>query len=173
MNFAEVEREVAKLRQELAAGRLTEEQFKARLRELMVLDEHGAWWMVGYETGEWYRHDGTDWVRADPPGRAALEPAPSLTTPPPSVPSPPSPQAGARKASGLIVGSLIATFLGLFSIPLLGGIVGLILGYKARRQIRASGATITDKRLVTVSIVLGWIAIAWWTISLFQNMGLL
>ena len=52
MNFAEVEREVAKLRQDVAAGRLAEEQFKAQLRELMVEDEHGAWWMVGYETGE-------------------------------------------------------------------------------------------------------------------------
>ena len=71
MSFPEVEREVAKLRQDLAAGRLTEEQFKARLRELMVQDEHGNWWMMGYETGEWYRHDGTDWVRADSPGRAA------------------------------------------------------------------------------------------------------
>ena len=80
MNFAEVEREVAKLRQDLAAGRLTEGQCKTRMRELMVQDEDGNWWMVGYETGEWYRHDGTDWVRADPPGRAALEPAPSLTT---------------------------------------------------------------------------------------------
>jgi hypothetical protein len=66
MNFAEVEREVAKLRQELAAGRLAEEQFKARLRELMVENTEGNWWMVGYETGEWYRHDGSDWVRADP-----------------------------------------------------------------------------------------------------------
>ncbi len=67
MNFAEVEQVVAKLRQDLAAGRLTEEQFKARLRELMVQDEQGNWWMVGYETGEWYRHDGTDWVPDHPP----------------------------------------------------------------------------------------------------------
>ena len=75
MNFAEVETEVAKLRQELATGHLTEEQFKARLREMMVEDKEGNWWMVGYETGEWYRHDGTDWVQDDPPGRAAPEPA--------------------------------------------------------------------------------------------------
>jgi len=67
MNFAEVERVVAKLRQDLAAGRLTEEQFKTRLREMMVQDERGDWWMVGYETGEWYRHDGTDWVPDQPP----------------------------------------------------------------------------------------------------------
>jgi hypothetical protein len=76
MNFSEVEQVVAKLRQDLAAGRLTEEQFKARLRELMVQDEQGNWWMVGYETGGWYRHDGTDWVRADPPGRVAPRAAP-------------------------------------------------------------------------------------------------
>ena len=76
MNFAEVEKKVAKLRQDLAAGRLTEEQFKARLRELMVEDEQGNWWMVGYETGEWYRHDGADWVPDQPPGRIAPKPVP-------------------------------------------------------------------------------------------------
>ena len=76
MEFARVEKEIADLRQELTAGRLTEEQFKARLREMMVEDTDGNWWMVGYETGEWYRHDGTDWVRADPPGRAAWQAAP-------------------------------------------------------------------------------------------------
>ena len=74
--FAQVEAEVSRLRQDLAAGRLTEEQFKARLRELMVEDEQGNWWMLGYETGQWYLHDGTGWVRADPPGRAAHRAAP-------------------------------------------------------------------------------------------------
>jgi hypothetical protein len=72
MDFADVEREVARLRQEQAAGRLSEEEFKGRLRELMVQDAQGTWWMVGYETGEWYRHDGNDWVRADPPGHPLL-----------------------------------------------------------------------------------------------------
>lgn len=67
MDFDQVERKVARLRQDLAAGRLTEEQFETRLHQLMVQDEQGAWWMVGHETGEWYRHDGGTWVRADPP----------------------------------------------------------------------------------------------------------
>ena len=99
MNFAEVEREVAKLRQDLAAGRLTEEQFKARLRGMMVEDEAGNWWMVGYETGEWYRHHGTDWVRADPPGRVTPEPTPPPVSPPAHVPSRPAPQLVARLAA--------------------------------------------------------------------------
>jgi hypothetical protein len=98
MNFAEVEREVAKLRQEVAAGRLTDEQFKARLRELMVQDEHGDWWMVGYESGQWHRHDGTDWVRADPPGRVTPESTPPPVSPPAHVPSRPAPQPVARLA---------------------------------------------------------------------------
>ncbi|MDY7075882.1 MAG: hypothetical protein SXV54_03055 [Chloroflexota bacterium] len=76
MDFAQVEKKVATLRRDLAAGNLTVEQFKARLREMMVEDADGNWWMVGYETGEWYRHDGSDWVRADPPGRTAQQAAP-------------------------------------------------------------------------------------------------
>lgn len=62
--FAEVERQAAALRHERAAGRLTEEDLKARLSELMIQDEAGAWWMVGTRSGEWYRSQGDKWVRA-------------------------------------------------------------------------------------------------------------
>jgi hypothetical protein len=85
MDFAQVEARVAKLRQDLAAGRLTEEECKAQMRELMVEDGDGNWWMVGYETGEWYRHDGTDWARADPPGRTVPQPTPQPVAPPARV----------------------------------------------------------------------------------------
>jgi len=70
--FAEVERQEAALRQERAAGRLTEEQLKARLSELMIQDEAGAWWMVGAQSGEWYRSQGDTWVRAAPAAAAKL-----------------------------------------------------------------------------------------------------
>ncbi len=65
--FADAEQQVEALRRQVASGLLTEEECKAQMRDLMVEDANGNWWMVGYETGEWYRHDGTDWVRADPP----------------------------------------------------------------------------------------------------------
>jgi hypothetical protein len=68
MDFSEVKNSAAKLRQEVTAGRMTAGQFKARLKEMMIQDESGDWWMIGYETGQWYRHDGQDWVRVDPPG---------------------------------------------------------------------------------------------------------
>ncbi len=65
--FANVERQVEVLRRQVTDGLLAEEECKARMHDLMVEDADGNWWMVGYETGEWYRHDGIDWVRADPP----------------------------------------------------------------------------------------------------------
>jgi hypothetical protein len=70
--FADVEKEAAWLHQERAAGRLEEEQFRARLKDLMLQDENGVWWMVGQQSGEWYRHEGGQWVRASPPMRGGL-----------------------------------------------------------------------------------------------------
>lgn len=70
-SFVEVAQEVERLRQQVGAGTLTAEEGQARMRDLMVEDADGNWWMVGYETGKWYRHDGTDWVEADPPGAQA------------------------------------------------------------------------------------------------------
>ena len=64
--YSQVEQEVASLRQKLAAGQMDVDQVKNRLKELMVQDEAGHWWTVGYETWQWYHYDGHSWVRADP-----------------------------------------------------------------------------------------------------------
>ena len=66
--FAQIKAEATKLREDMIAGRLTKDQFKAKLRDLMFTDKDGTWWMLGAETLEWYSSRGTDWVRADPPG---------------------------------------------------------------------------------------------------------
>jgi hypothetical protein len=76
--FAQVEAEAAKLRQEWAAGRMTDSQLMKRLAALMVQDAQGVWWAVGVQTGEWYRYDGREWVRATPP-RLATAGAPQPT----------------------------------------------------------------------------------------------
>jgi hypothetical protein len=65
--FAEVARQAGVLRQQAAEGLLSEDQCKARLRELMIPGTDGRWWMVGYKTGVWYAHNGAGWVRAEPP----------------------------------------------------------------------------------------------------------
>lgn len=64
--YSQVEQEVASLRQKLAAGQMGIDQVKNRLKELMVQDEAGQWWTVGYETWQWYHYDGHSWARADP-----------------------------------------------------------------------------------------------------------
>jgi hypothetical protein len=65
--FEEVEVQAAALRQQVAQGLISESVCRTRMRELMIQDPRGNWWMVGYESGSWFRHDGEDWVRADPP----------------------------------------------------------------------------------------------------------
>ena len=70
---AEIERQFRTLKKQFEAGAVNETQFKAKLADLMFQDEQGRWWMIGYETGQWYRHDGEQWVRSDPPPRTSPE----------------------------------------------------------------------------------------------------
>lgn len=65
--FSQVEQESARLKQQLAAGRITPAQLDAKLRDLMIQDTAGTWWMVGGQSGRWHRFDGRDWVSGVPP----------------------------------------------------------------------------------------------------------
>ncbi len=80
--FAQVEQEVEKLRQDLAAGKLDEKAFQEKASALMIRDQQGAWWMVGAQSGSWYRYDGVGWSQATPPGKY-LDAAPAIL--PPSI----------------------------------------------------------------------------------------
>lgn len=77
MEFAKVEAKFKELKRKYDAGLITEEEFKAKLEELMIEDEEGKWWIIGYETGQWYYHDGERWVRSEPP-RVARPPMPGI-----------------------------------------------------------------------------------------------
>jgi len=66
--FREVERKVNILRQRYQSGYLTRDELQNELRNLMILDDDGRWWMLGLETNRWYYYDGKDWVPATPPG---------------------------------------------------------------------------------------------------------
>ena len=75
-------------------------------------------------------------------------------------PYPYTPPPAAPQTSGLAIGSLIASILGLTLFPTIGSIIGLILGYMARNQIRDSGGTMTGEGLATAGIILGWVGVA-------------
>ena len=68
--FSKVERGAARLNQKRAAGQLGEADWQRQMNELMVQDDAGTWWMVGVETGQWFRFEGSAWVRANPPGHS-------------------------------------------------------------------------------------------------------
>lgn len=73
----------------------------------------------------------------------------------PHTPAPATPP-----TSGMAIGSLIASIAGFIIVPVLGGIVGLILGYIAKKQIRESEGTLAGAGLATAGIIMGWIQVA-------------
>ena len=65
MDFQQTENRFKQLKAQFEAGTLTEDKFKSQLEELMVRDDTGSWWMLGYETERWYRHNGKEWIQTD------------------------------------------------------------------------------------------------------------
>lgn len=70
---------------------------------------------------------------------------------------PPPPQ---PTTSGTAVAGFILSLLGLIGIlPILGSILGLILGYSARNEINRSGGAIGGRGLAQWGIILGWVGL--------------
>ncbi len=62
--------------------------------------------------------------------------------------------------SGVAIISMILSTLGLIGVlPILGSIVGLMLGYSARQEIEASQGAIGGQGLAQAAIILGWVSI--------------
>ncbi len=61
--------------------------------------------------------------------------------------------------SGLAVGSLVMSILSWLLLPILGSIIGLVLGYAARKETRAAPPTAGGDGLATAGIIISWINI--------------
>ncbi len=127
------------------------------------------------------RWRGTGWVEdSDDPvatgvgtGREGAAPRasrylpPSARTPSAYPPSPYPPSMGApqptmarpmvQTTNGSAVASLVLSILGLFGI---GSLLGIIFGYKARREIRGSGGYQSGDGLAIAGIVIGYVTLA-------------
>lgn len=58
------------------------------------------------------------------------------------------------------IASLVLSILGLIGIlPLIGSIVGLILGYNARNEIDRSGGSLGGRGMAQWGIILGWVGV--------------
>jgi uncharacterized RDD family membrane protein YckC len=69
MNFKEADCRYAELKQQHYADTLSDEEFDALLKQIMVEDTEGRWWAKARTSGEWHYHDGSTWVQSTPPYR--------------------------------------------------------------------------------------------------------
>ncbi len=92
-SFQEADRRYVELMRQRDAGSISDQEFDAQRRQLMVQDSEGRWWAKIGKSGEWHYRDGSTWVRGTPPGHqgAIHEPASS-----PVQTSPPLPPKGVR-----------------------------------------------------------------------------
>ncbi len=106
----------------------------------------------------------------DPPDRGPTPPPTPPPSPPPATPTPPpgTPTYGQEATgygyqakpgtNGLAVASLVLGIAQIF-ICIIGGILALVFGYIARRQIDESGGTQGGRGMAVAGIILGWIGI--------------
>ena len=77
----------------------------------------------------------------------------------PAEPPPPAAASPSVPTSGLAVAALVSGVAGLTILPIVGGILAIVLGYMARRDIRARPDEVSGDGLALAGIVMGWIAI--------------
>ena len=54
-------------KKELRNKNITLEEFTTEVNKLSEIDPQGNLWMIGVNSGKWYRHDGSQWVEDTPP----------------------------------------------------------------------------------------------------------
>lgn len=64
--YQTAETAIRALRSLQQAGQMSRDQMQSELRQHMVRDENGVWWMMGVESANWYRFENGDWVMATP-----------------------------------------------------------------------------------------------------------
>jgi hypothetical protein len=72
--------------------------------------------------------------------------------------TPPSP-GPATQTSNLALISLISGIVSWFLLPIIAGIVAIITGHMAKKEIRASGGALSGDGLATGGLVLGYVNI--------------
>lgn len=86
---------------------------------------------------------------------------------PPDHPAPPAPAARpAPTTNGFAVASLVLGILGWTLLPFLGSVGAVIFGHMARSQIRRAASLQDGDGLAVAGLVLGWLSIVLWLLTL-------
>lgn len=114
--FKEARRKYQELQNRYQSGQLEKQAFQKSVEELGFTDQDGQMWQIGAASGDWYRLEGSQWVKDSPPSppveaaddfyqssemdftgdarTPVTQPPPPSSSPPPppsSSPSPPPP----------------------------------------------------------------------------------
>ncbi len=65
--FKEVERDFNLLKKEFKTKKISELEYKNRLKKLCLKDDEGRSWTIGAQSGQWYYFDGQNWIESSPP----------------------------------------------------------------------------------------------------------
>ena len=101
--FQKAEDEYFRLKGQLAAGRITQSQFETALKDLIVQDAQGRYWMLGVDSAHWYVHDGKKWVEAQPSSELSIS-IPEASAPNASTQTLSAPQGPSRNLRMLAIG---------------------------------------------------------------------
>jgi hypothetical protein len=65
--FKDFQKDFNTLKEDYKAKRISEEEYRARLKSLQLRDNKGRSWTIGAQSGKWYCYDGEQWLESDPP----------------------------------------------------------------------------------------------------------
>ncbi len=82
-------------------------------------------------------------------------------TPPPTAPANNSP-AKTSSNSGFAIASLVCSLVGVVFLPIIGGLLGIILGAAALTQIRISNPRVQGRGLALAGIIVGAVSVVLW-----------
>ena len=173
MNFSDVERRYAELKAQFDAGGLSEADFDAALKDLMIQDSMNRWWALTRDTGEWNYYDQAmgEWVQATPPS-AGPPPPPLQPTQPyqPAQPSAPAQPGGMTPGLGPapVEGPLSQTVsIVLYVVSFLIPIAGIVIWFLYRNKPYES-----DQKMARLCLILGVVSFLLSCICSFTFMGL-
>ncbi len=64
--FKDLELKFIELRKKAEIGEIDSATVNKELKKLMVLDSKGSYWIIGGNSGKWYKYNGKDWKEDDP-----------------------------------------------------------------------------------------------------------
>ena len=121
MSFEEADRRYAELTRQHDDGSISDDEFDAQRRQLVVSDDEGGLWAKIGKSGDWHYRDGGAWVRGAPPRHREIAPEPMIGGPPPHIPPAPPPEIAEHGENG---GSKMTTWL---LVAALGALAGVAL----------------------------------------------